>query len=231
MSAPAAKTFSPPYTTTARTASSADTEAAAARSSSWIRAFNAFIGGRSSRIVAIPSSTATVTNSPTSDLPYLVPEREQRHRYQLDVRQAQRDPDNAHELRDGGGEVAERQPPTGHDQPDHVADGRGDPGGRPLYQLPPERPQRVVGHPERGDAERDRHDQDAADQPRQRVPQRQQQPTEDQPEDVQHKAHGFNHAGRWRHTTRRSLSGPAARWRHPAAGPPPHRPRWPSAPR
>src|SRR5438067_12953209 len=113
MSAPAANTFSPPYTTTARTSWSADTEAAAARSSSWICAFSALIGGRSSRLVAIPSSTATLTNSPTNDLPYLVPQREQRHRPQLDVRPAQRDPDDAHDLGDGGRDVAERQPPTG----------------------------------------------------------------------------------------------------------------------
>src|SRR6266700_3966120 len=82
MSAPAAKTFGPPYTTTARTSSSADTAVAAARSSSWICAFSAFIGGRSSRIVAIPSSTDTVTTSPIScillwNLADRVPERNQ----------------------------------------------------------------------------------------------------------------------------------------------------------
>jgi hypothetical protein len=53
MSAPAAKTFGPPYSTTARTLLSADTSAAAAAISSWTWAFSAFMGGRSSRIVAM----------------------------------------------------------------------------------------------------------------------------------------------------------------------------------
>jgi hypothetical protein len=64
MSAPAAKTFSPPYTITARTSSSAVAWAAAARSSSWICALSAFMGGRSSRIVPMPSAVSNRTNSP-----------------------------------------------------------------------------------------------------------------------------------------------------------------------
>lgn len=68
MSAPAAKTRSPPYSTTAATASSCVTSRAASISSRCIWAFRAFIFGRSSLIVATPSSTSTRTNSPTAIL-------------------------------------------------------------------------------------------------------------------------------------------------------------------
>src|SRR5262245_56437604 len=64
MSAPAAKTFSPPYTMTARTSSSAVAAVAAARSSSCTCALSAFIGGRSKRMVPIPSCVSKRTNSP-----------------------------------------------------------------------------------------------------------------------------------------------------------------------
>src|ERR1700744_1257243 len=50
---------------TARTASSAVTSAAATPISSCTCALSAFIFGRSSRIVALPSATSTRTNSPT----------------------------------------------------------------------------------------------------------------------------------------------------------------------
>src|SRR5215831_4893595 len=69
MSAPAANTFSPPYTTTARTSSSADAAPAAARNSSWMVLLSAFIGGRDNRMVPIPSATSSWTNSPTARLP------------------------------------------------------------------------------------------------------------------------------------------------------------------
>src|ERR1700728_4247671 len=63
MSAPAAKTLGPPYRTTARIPSSAATCSAVWASSSLSWAFSAFIGGRSSRIVATASSVSTRTNS------------------------------------------------------------------------------------------------------------------------------------------------------------------------
>ena len=66
MSAPAAKTFSPPYTTTALTSSRSVASAAAARISSWTWTLSAFIFGRSSRIVPTPSATSSRTNSPMS---------------------------------------------------------------------------------------------------------------------------------------------------------------------
>jgi hypothetical protein len=65
MSAPAANTFSPPYTMIARTSESAAAAPAAARNSSWTCVFSAFIGGRSSRMVPMPSLTSSRTNSPT----------------------------------------------------------------------------------------------------------------------------------------------------------------------
>ena len=66
MSAPAAKTRSPPYTTTALTSSRSVASVAAARISSCTCTFNAFIFGRSSRIVPTPSATSSRTNSPIS---------------------------------------------------------------------------------------------------------------------------------------------------------------------
>ncbi len=63
MSAPAANTFSPPYTMTARTSSRSDASVAAARISSWTVTLSAFIGGRSRRMVATPSATSRCTNS------------------------------------------------------------------------------------------------------------------------------------------------------------------------
>src|SRR6266851_6036285 len=47
---------------------SADTSAAAAAISSWTWAFSAFMGGRSSRIVAMAWSVSTRTNSPMRHL-------------------------------------------------------------------------------------------------------------------------------------------------------------------
>src|SRR3569623_128776 len=65
-SAPAAKTRSPPYTTTALTSARSLASSAAARISSWTCTMSAFILGRSSRIVPTPSSTSRRTNSPIS---------------------------------------------------------------------------------------------------------------------------------------------------------------------
>src|SRR6478752_9716299 len=64
MSAPAAKTRSPPYTTTALTSSRSVASTAAARISSCTCTLRAFIFGRSSRIVPTPSATSSRTNSP-----------------------------------------------------------------------------------------------------------------------------------------------------------------------
>ena len=54
MSAPAAKTFSPPNSTTARISGSASTSRAAAAISSWTCALSAFILARPRRMVAMP---------------------------------------------------------------------------------------------------------------------------------------------------------------------------------
>ena len=65
MSAPAANTFSPPWTTTARTSARPRISPHSANSSSCTWAFSAFIGGRSRRIVPIPPSTSSVRKSAT----------------------------------------------------------------------------------------------------------------------------------------------------------------------
>ena len=61
MSAPAANTFSPPYTTTAETSRRSVASAAAAASPAWMVESSAFIGGRSILIVPIPPSTSSRT--------------------------------------------------------------------------------------------------------------------------------------------------------------------------
>src|SRR3954467_15871283 len=66
MSAPAAKTRSPPYRMTARMSGWAVPSSAQARISSCTCALSAFIFGRSSRIVPTAPSTSSRTNSPTS---------------------------------------------------------------------------------------------------------------------------------------------------------------------
>src|SRR5437868_6053525 len=66
MSAPAANTRSPPYSTTAWTALSASACRAASAISRCTCPFSAFIFGRSNLIVAICSATSTRTNSPMS---------------------------------------------------------------------------------------------------------------------------------------------------------------------
>ncbi len=65
MSAPAAKTFSPPYTTTARTSERSEASSAAVRNSRWSTLFRALSGGRCSRMVPTPAVASSVTNSPT----------------------------------------------------------------------------------------------------------------------------------------------------------------------
>src|SRR5215207_7888409 len=69
MSAPAAKTFSPPYRITARTDRFSAASVAAACRPSWTSLFSAFMGGRSSRMVPMPSSTSRRTNFPTINPP------------------------------------------------------------------------------------------------------------------------------------------------------------------
>ena len=63
MSAPAANTFSPPYRITARMPAELPASAAAAASSAVTWSFSALTGGRSSRIVPMPSAVSSRTNS------------------------------------------------------------------------------------------------------------------------------------------------------------------------
>src|SRR5436309_11903097 len=97
-------------------------------------------------------------------VPDLRAEWEERHGYELDVRQPQRDPDDGDELRDRGGDVPEREPPAGEDEPQYVSKCRRHAGIRPTHHLAAEGPERVVGHPEGRDAERDRDDEHETDQ-------------------------------------------------------------------
>src|SRR6266581_4415788 len=73
MSAPAAKTFSPPHRTTARTSSRTVAASVASRRSRSRSPLMAFMGGRSRRMVPTPSSTSSRTNSPTAFLLALRP--------------------------------------------------------------------------------------------------------------------------------------------------------------
>ena len=66
MSAPAAKTFSPPQTMTAATSRRCAASRHAAIRPCWISPLSAFIGGRSRRIVPMPSSTSRRTRSVTT---------------------------------------------------------------------------------------------------------------------------------------------------------------------
>src|SRR5436309_425049 len=89
----------------------------------------------------------------------LAPERHQRDRDQLEVRQPQRDADDRQALDDSGDQVQQREPPAAQQEPDDVPDARGDSGVRPSDHRPAERPQREQRDPQRGDPERDREDQ------------------------------------------------------------------------
>src|SRR3954462_15212987 len=73
MSAPAAKTRSPPKRMTARMSCRAVASSAQALISSWTCALSAFIFGRSSRIVPTAPSTSSRTNSPTAASLWLCP--------------------------------------------------------------------------------------------------------------------------------------------------------------
>jgi heat shock protein HtpX len=125
----------------------------------------------------------------------LAAQRHQRDRDQLQVRPPERDADDRHEERDAGEQVPQRQPPAREDQPDHVPDAGRRPGVRPLHRRPPEGPQHIARYPQRGDAERDRHDEDEADEGGQDIGQRHPQPAEDQPDHVQYESqhtHGLH---------------------------------------
>src|ERR1700722_7760932 len=51
-------------------------------------------------------------------------ERDKGYRDELEVRQAQRDPDDRQAQRDARGQVADREPPAEQDDPDDIADQR-----------------------------------------------------------------------------------------------------------
>ena len=123
------------------------------------------------------------------DVDDLAPERRQRHRDQLEVGQAERDPDDRDAHHDPAEQVAERQPPAGEDDPDDVADHRARARAGLADERAPERPQAEERHPAGGDAERDRDDQDEHHERGERVAERDPDPAEDEPDQVQQQPH------------------------------------------
>src|ERR1700753_3368813 len=96
-------------------------------------------------------------------------QRDHADRDELEVAQGERDANDRQAEQDPGDQVADGQPPAEQDDPDDVADQRAQPGGRAHVDGPAERPQRIPGDPEGGDAERDGDDQHEAHQPGRRV--------------------------------------------------------------
>src|SRR6516164_7342615 len=87
-------------------------------------------------------------------------ERDQGYRDDLEAGEAERDADDRQAEQDAADQVPEGQPPAEQDDPEHVADHRGDSGvGMPLDR-PAERPEHVAGDPEGSDPEGDGDDQD-----------------------------------------------------------------------
>jgi hypothetical protein len=155
----------------------------------------------------------------------LYPERQERDRNDLEVREPQRDPDDRQAQQDPGHQVGDRKPPAEQDDPDDVADQRAD--AHPLLPRgdgPAERPQHIVRDPERGDTERngdDQEEQDETDQPCDRIGDGHPDAAEDQPDHVQDRSHRIPQTwSRAPPALRSSLS------RRPAAGtrPPGQRP-------
>src|SRR5690606_22469891 len=119
----------------------------------------------------------------------LAAHREQRHRDQLEVRDAERDADDREAQGDAGGDVAEGQPPAGEDQPQDVAHtGRG--ARVPAFDgRVPEGPQGVDADAEGGDPERDTDHGDAQQHTCEQVGEEEPEAAEDEPNDVQDGLH------------------------------------------
>jgi len=85
--------------------------------------------------------------------------------------------------------VSEREPPTGEDEPDDVADQRSGAGVRPTDEGAPEWPQAKESHARRGDAERDGDDEDEHHERHDRVAKGEPEAAEDEPDQVQQQPH------------------------------------------
>src|SRR5699024_6966568 len=79
-------------------------------------------------------------------------------------------------------------------EPDHIAQRAAGATAMGVHDLAPERPDHEARDPERGDAERDRHDEDAGEHAGEQVPQEQGPPGGEQPDDVQDQGEDGAHA-------------------------------------
>src|SRR5690242_4016216 len=107
--------------------------------------------------------------------------------------------------------MADGQPPADQDDPDYVADQRGDPGVAAHHDRPPERPDDIAGDPEGRDAEGDRDDQDEADDPRYHIQDRHPPAAQDQPDQVEDEPHDRHNPVTSRATAGRTSSAPSRR--------------------
>ena len=104
---------------------------------------------------------------------------------ELDVGHRQRDPNDGDGLCGGGGDVADRKPEPGDEEPDDVADPTHGAGSGRGNRLTPEGPQHVGGDAEGCDAGGDRDDEQAGDQTEEDVAEEEPEPAEDDPDDVE----------------------------------------------
>jgi len=107
---------------------------------------------------------------------------------------------DAHEAGEGGAEVADRQPPAGHQKPEHIADQPQRPGAQitastqllAVHGFLPERPEREPADHKAGARPGQPDDRDRAQQPGQPPAQGHHEPSEHNPEDVEQCAdHGL----------------------------------------
>src|SRR4051794_13104159 len=126
-------------------------------------------------------------------LDHALAEGEQAHGGQLERGDPEGDADDRQAEADARHDVDQREPPAGEQEPEHVADRRGDPRPGRSDRGPPERPHDETGEPEGGDAERDGHDEQAGDDPGEQVGEGEEPPLEHEPDDVEqhpHRVHG-----------------------------------------
>src|SRR5699024_5007933 len=124
----------------------------------------------------------------------LLAEGEAGHRDQLEVRPGQRDADDRDRLREGGGHVAQRQPPAGDHEPDHVAQRAAGPAAAGVDHLAAEGPDHEARDAEGGDAEGDGDHEEAGDDAGEQVAQEEGPAGGEQPDDVQDQRENGAHA-------------------------------------
>src|SRR5690606_37877407 len=119
----------------------------------------------------------------------VAPHRQQGHRDQLEVGDAERDADDRQAQGEAGEDMAEGQPPAGQDQPEDVAD-EGAGAGVPAFDRGvAEGPQGVDADAEGGYAERDADDGDAEQHAGEHVAEEQPETAQYEPDDVEDGLH------------------------------------------